>query len=79
MKTLLPFVVKLTKLIVAVFTCYNRVILKSYLSITNGAAIEGFVNHVVKIRRCHFIAFAEKQSEILVNHATRLAQESGVE
>ena len=79
MKTLSRFVTKFTSLIVAVLSCFDRVIFKGYLPITNGPALEGFVDHVLKIRRCDFMAFAEKQSETLVNFAKRLAQEAGAE
>jgi hypothetical protein len=79
MKTLSRFVAKFTNLIVAVLSCFDRVIFKGYLPITNGTALEGFVDHVLKIRRKDFMAFAEKQSETLVDHAKRLAQEAGAE
>ena len=79
MKTLSRFVAKFTNLIVAVLSCFDRVIFKGYLPITNGPALEGFVDHVLKIRRCDFMDFAEEQSETLVDHAKRLAQEAGAE
>jgi hypothetical protein len=79
MKTLSRFVTKFTSLIVAVLSCFDRVIFKGYLPITNGPALEGFVDHVLKIRRCDFMAFAQKQSEALVEHAKRLAQQAGAE
>src|SRR4029450_13026259 len=79
MKTLSRFVTKFTSLIVAVLSCFDRVIFKGYLPFTNGPALEGFVDHVLKIRRCDFLAFAQKQSETLVDHARRLAQEAGAE
>ena len=79
MKTLSRFVTKFTSLIVAVLSCFDRVIFKGYLPITNGPALERFVDHVLKIRRCDFMAFAEKQSDTLVEHAKRLAQEAGGE
>ena len=41
MKTLSRFVTKFTSLIVAVLSCFDRVIFKGYLPITNGAALEG--------------------------------------
>jgi hypothetical protein len=78
-KTLSRFVTKFTKLIAAMLSCFDRVIFKGYLPITNGSALEGFVDHVLKIRRCDFMAFAEKQSEIVVDHAKRLAEKSGAE
>ena len=65
--------------IVAVLSCFDRVIFKGYLPITNRSALEGFVDHILKIRRCDFMDFAEEQSESLVDHANRLAQEAGAE
>ncbi|MGZ3392440.1 MAG: hypothetical protein ACXVCF_23015, partial [Isosphaeraceae bacterium] len=79
MKTLSRFVAKFTNLIVAVLSCFDRVIFKGYLPITNGPALEGFVDHILRIRRCEFMDFAEEQSETLVDHAKRLAQEAGAE
>src|SRR5215831_14940177 len=79
MKTLSRFVAKFTSLIVAVLSCFDRVIFKGHLPISNGPALEGFVDHVLKIRRCDFLAFAAQQSEALVEHAKRVAEEGGVE
>ena len=59
MKTLSRFVTKFTSLIVAVLSCFDRVIFKGYLPITNGPALEGFVDHVLKIRRMDFMDFAQ--------------------
>ncbi len=77
MKTLSRFVTKFTNLIVAVLSCFDRVIFKGHLPITNGKALEGFVDHVLKMRRKDFMAFAEQQSETLVDHAKRLAEQAG--
>src|SRR5262249_13817499 len=79
MKTLSRFVSKFTNLIVAVLSCFDRVIFKGYPPITNGPALEGFVDYVLKIRRCDFMDFAQQQSEALVEHAKRLAQQAGAE
>ena len=79
MKTLSRFVAKFTDLIDGVLSCFDRVIFKGYLPITNGPALEGFVDHVLKIRRIDFMAFAEELSETLVDLAKRLAQEAGTE
>ncbi len=79
MKTLSRFVTKFTKLIVALLSCFDRVIFKGYLFISNPESLEGFIDHVLQIRRCDFMASAEKQSEIVVDHAKRLAEKSGVE
>jgi hypothetical protein len=79
MKTLSRFAAKFTSLIVAVLSCFDRVIFKGHLPISNGPALEGFVDHVLKIRRCDFMAFAERQSETLVDRARRAAEEAGVD
>ena len=79
MKALSRFAAKFTSLIVAVLSCFDRVIFKGHLPISNGPALEGFVDHVLKIRRCDFMAFAERQSETLVDRARRAAEEAGVE
>jgi hypothetical protein len=79
MKTPSRFVVKFTSLIVAVLSCFDRVIFKGYLPLTNGQALEGFVDGVLKMRRCDFMDFAEKQSNFLVDYAKRLATEAGAE
>ena len=79
MKTLSRFVTKFTDSIVAVLSCFDRVIFKGHLPINNGKALEGFVDHVLKIRRCDFMDFAQEKSEALVEHAKRLAQEAGAE
>jgi hypothetical protein len=79
MKTLSRFVVKFTSLITAVLSCFDRVIFKGHLPIARGSALEAFVDHVLKIRRADFMAFAEKKAETLVEHAKRLAQQAGAE
>jgi hypothetical protein len=79
MKALSRFVTKFTGLIVAVLSGFDRIIFKGYLPITIGPALEGFVDHVLKIRWCDFMGFAEEQSEALIDHAKRLAREAGAE
>ena len=79
MKTLSRFVAKFTRLIVAVLSGFDRVRFTGHLPISNGPALEGFVDHVLKIRRCDFMAFAEQQSQTVVDHAQRLAREAGAE
>ncbi len=69
MKTLSCLVIKFTSLIVAVLSCFDRFIFKRYLPITNGLALKGFVDHILKIRRCDFMAFAEEQSRTRVAYA----------
>ena len=60
-------------------SCFDRVIFKGYLPLTNGPALEGFVDHVLKILRKDFPAFAEKQAQALVEHAKHLAEQAGAE
>jgi hypothetical protein len=79
MKTLSRFIVKFTSLIVAMLSCFDRVIFKGHLPIANAPALEAFVDFVLKIRRADFMAFAQEQSETLVDHAQRLAQQAGAE
>ena len=79
MKTLSRFIIKFTSLIVARLSCFDRVILKANPPITNGPALEGFVDYVLKIRWCEFMAFAEEQSEALIGYAKRVAQEASAE
>jgi hypothetical protein len=79
MKTLSRFVAKFTSLIVAVLSCFDRVIFKGHLPIANASALEAFVDHVLKIRRADFMSFAQQQSQTLVDHAKRLAQQAGAE
>lgn len=79
MKTLSRFVLKFTKFIVATLSCFDRIIFKGYLPITDGSALEGFVDNVLKIRRMDFMKFAQKQSEILVEHVKRLANDFGAD
>ena len=63
MKTLSRFVAKFTNLIVAVLSCFDRVIFKGYLPITNGPALEGFVDHILKIRRLRLHASPRGQTQ----------------
>ena len=79
MKALSRFVAKFTSLIVGVLSCFERVIFKGYLPLTNGPALEGFVDHVLRIRRKDFMAFAEGQAETLIDFAKRLAHEAAAE
>jgi hypothetical protein len=79
MKALSRFVTKFASLIVAVLSCFDRVRFTGYLPISSATSLEGFVDHVLKIRRCDFMAFAERQSALVVDHAKRLAEQAGVE
>jgi hypothetical protein len=45
-------------LIVAVLSCFDRVIFRGHLPISNGPALEGFIDRVLKIRRRDFLKWA---------------------
>jgi hypothetical protein len=77
MKTLTGFVTGFPSLIFAVLSSFDRVRFTGHRPISSATALEGFVDHVLRIRRCEFIAVAEKQSEIVVDHAKRLAERAG--
>ena len=51
MKTLSRFVAKFTSLIVAVLSCFDRVIFKGHLALAAPCELEYFVDCVLKVRR----------------------------
>ena len=51
MKTLSRFVTKFTSLIVAVLSCFDRVIFKGHLALSAPSELEYFVDCVLKVRR----------------------------
>jgi hypothetical protein len=77
MKTLIHFVVKFAALILSTLSCFDRVIFKGYLPFSHGPGLERFVDYVLKIKRKDFMAFAETQSQRLVEHAKDLAHAEG--
>ena len=58
MKTLSRFVVKFTSLIVAVLSCFDRVIFKGHLPISNAAALEAFVDGCGRVGVKDYAAFS---------------------
>jgi hypothetical protein len=78
MKTLSRFVTKFTSLIVAVFSCFDRVIFKGHLALAAPCELESFVDLTLKVRRSDFMkTIAPQYSERLVDHAQRWAQKTG--
>ena len=78
MKTLSRFVAKFTSLIVAVLSCFDRVIFKGHLALAAPREIEYFVDCVLKVRRSDFIkTMAPQYSDRLVAHAQGWAQKAG--
>jgi len=70
------FIAKFSGLIVASLSCFDRVVFKGYLPFCYQAKLESFVDHVLKIRRKDFMAWAQKKSQALVDHAKRLGAPS---
>ena len=76
LKTLSRFVERFDSLIVSQLSCFDRIVFKGHLPLRSGEQLERFVDHVLRIRRKDFPAFAEARTEELVAHAKRLAQDS---
>jgi hypothetical protein len=78
MKTLSRFVSKFTSLIVAVLSCFDRVIFKGHLALAAPCELEYFVDCVLKIRRTDFMkTLAPQYSDRLVEHAQEWARKAG--
>jgi hypothetical protein len=78
MKTLSRFVTKFTSLIVAVLSCFDRVIFKGHLALAAPSQLEAFVDGVLKVRRSDFMkTIAPQYSDRLIAHAQSWAQKAG--
>ena len=78
MKTLSRFVTKFTRLIVAVLSCFDRVIFKGHLALSAPCELEYFVDRILKVRRSDFMkTIAPQYSDRLVLHAQGWAQKVG--
>jgi hypothetical protein len=78
MKTLSRFVAKFTSLIVAVLSCFDRVIFKGHLALTAPCELEYFVDCILKVRRSDFMkTMAHQYSDRLVEHAQEWAKKVG--
>jgi hypothetical protein len=78
MKTLSRFVSKFTSLIVAVLSCFDRVIFKGHLALAAPGQLELFVDRVLKVRRSDFMkTIAPQYSDRLVAHAQDWARKDG--
>ncbi len=77
MKTLSRFVTKFTRLIVAVLSCFDRVIFKGHLALSAPHELEYFVDCVLKVRRSVFMkTVAPHYSGLLVAHAQDWARKA---
>ena len=78
MKTLSRFVAKFTSLIVAVLSCFDRVIFKGHLAVSAPCELEYFVDCVLRVRGSHFMkSMAPQYSDRLVAHAQAWAKKAG--
>ncbi|MFO0892747.1 MAG: hypothetical protein U0790_26850 [Isosphaeraceae bacterium] len=78
MKTLSRFIAKFTGLIVAVLSCFDRVIFKGHLSLSAPRELEYFVDCILKVRRSDFMkTLAPQYSDRLVAHARNWAGKAG--
>lgn len=77
MKFAKRFVDTFTEIIVAVLSCFDRVIFKGYLPFGGDEHLNSWVDYVLKIRRKDFLPFLEQHSQPLVEHAQRMAERSG--
>ncbi len=77
MKFALSFVTKFAHVIVAILGCFDRVIFKGYLPFWDDKRLNDFVDYVLKMRRKDFLPWLEQHSQMLVQHAQKLAAEAG--
>ena len=78
MKTICSFLAKFSSLIAWVHSCFDRVIFKGHLPISQPAAFERFVDYELKIRRTDFLKVRGPQwSERLVVHSKVIAEKAG--
>jgi hypothetical protein len=71
------FVAKFGDSIIAVLSCFDRVIFKGYLPFGGDDHLNAFVDRTLGIPRKDFLPGLERMSQQLVEHAQRMAQEAG--
>jgi hypothetical protein len=78
MKPVCRFLQKFASLIVAVLSCFDRVLFKGYLSLCRPSELEKWIDYVLQVRRVDFIKKLTPQyAERLVKHARKMAREAG--
>ena len=78
MKTLPRFITKFTSLIVAVLSCFDRVIFKGHLALVAPRELERYVDFALRVRRTEFMkTMAPLYSNRLVEHAQDWARKAG--
>jgi hypothetical protein len=73
MKFATRFLSKFAAAIVAVLSCFDRVIFKGHLPFWRDAQLNGWVDHELRMRRADFLPFLQRKSDELVAHAQALA------
>jgi hypothetical protein len=76
-KNATKFVGKFNGSIIAVLSCFDRVIFKGYLPFGGDGHLNAFVDGVLQIPRKDFLPQLEGMSQKLVEHAQNMAQEAG--
>lgn len=71
------FLEKFAVSIVAVLSCFDRVIFKGYLPFWGDAHLNSWVDYELKMRRKDFLPWLEGHSHALVEHAKTLAERAG--
>src|SRR6266404_81552 len=78
MKPICSFVTKFASLFSWVLSCFDRVLFKGHLPICRGDQLEGFVDYVLRMRRCDFMEkTAPHWSDRLVGYAKSFARRRG--
>ena len=77
MKFATRFLDKFAEIIVAVLSCFDRVIFKGYLPFGGDDHLNSWVDYALKMKRKDFLPWLEQHSQALVEHAKALAERSG--
>jgi hypothetical protein len=71
------FLAKFGTYMVAILSCFDRVIFKGYLPFGNDAHLNHYVDHVLKMKRKDFLPWLEQHSDRLVEHGKATAKQFG--
>jgi hypothetical protein len=71
------FIARFSGVIVAMLSCFDRVIFKGYLPFGDDAHLNSYVDNVLKMRRKDFLPWLEQQSQKLVEHGQQMARQLG--
>jgi hypothetical protein len=72
------FIDQYTTQIAGCLSCFDRVIFKGHLlPLCHQGGLTQFVDHVLHLRRKDFMPWAKQQSQRIIDHALRLAEQAG--